>query len=206
MIRVILAGEGRNELGDLVVEAPFRPQGKEAQPGVLESLLRQVRREGWEVVDALPWKTLPKLQVGLGRKGEEHNVRRAHHHAKKRGCDVLVFTRDRDGVKFAHREEDIERAVEDLQSNGGGPAIVGAVAVEKLEAWLLAVAGKRQSEAFRRPEQELVDLGVGEKDTAAMVSLIERCGLGAVPEDARSLRKWLSQAHDALAEGASPAR
>ncbi len=77
MIRIILAGEGRNELGDLWVEAPHRPRDRKPEPGVLEALLREIRRDGWEVVDALPWKTLPKLQVGIGRKGEEHNVRRA---------------------------------------------------------------------------------------------------------------------------------
>ncbi len=201
MIRVILAGEGRNELGDLWVEAAFRPRdGTKARPGVLEALLREVRREGWEIVDALPWKTLPKLQVGIGKKGEEHNVRRAYHHAKKRGCEVLVFTRDRDGVKFAHREEDIDRAVADLRTNGDGPAIVGAVAVEKLEGWLLAVAGARRSEEQRRPEEQLTDLGVEPKDTAGMVALVEQHGLAAIPEDARSLRKWLEQARDALAE------
>jgi hypothetical protein len=104
LIRVILAGEGKNELGSFGVEAAFRD---EPEPGVVETLLRHVRREGWQVVDAILWKKLPKLQVGIRGRGEELNVLRAYHHARRRGCDILVFTRDRDGVKYAHRDEGI---------------------------------------------------------------------------------------------------
>lgn len=196
MIRIILAGEGRNELGDWWVEDAFRPEIPE--PGVLEALLRQVRHDGWQVVGALRWTRLPKLQVGIGKKGEEQNVRRAFHHAKKRGCDILVFSRDRDGPKFAHREEDIERAIAALSAEQGGPRIVGAVAVEKLEAWVLAVSGQRRSEDLRRPEGRLGEIGVPPKDTAAMIALVDRCGLSGIPDDAVSLRKWLARAKGAL--------
>lgn len=198
MIRVILAGEGRNELGSFWVEESFRPETPE--PGVLESLLRQVRDDGWKVVDAIRWTRLPKLQVGIGKKGEEQNVRRAFHHARKRGCEILVFSRDRDGPKFAHREEDIERALASLSTEESGPAVVGAVAVERLEAWILAISGQRRSEDLRKPEEHLPHAGVPSKDTAAMVALVERCGLSRIPDDASSLRRWLTRAKDALGE------
>jgi hypothetical protein len=198
VIRVILAGEGRNELGDLAIEEEYRPRA--LRPGVVEALLREVRRDGWEIVDALPWKKLPKLQVGIGKKGEEHNVRRAYHHARKRGCDVFVFTRDRDSVKFSHRDEDIERAIDGLTANGedGSPAIVGGVAIEKLESWLVALAGDVRSEEARKPEERLHKLGIADKDTAAMVIFVETRGLAAIPDDARSLRRWLTRAREAL--------
>lgn len=202
MIRIILAGEGRNELGSCWVEEAFRPERPE--PGVLEALLRQVRPDGWQVIGALRWTRLPKLQVGIGRKGEEQNVRRAFHHARKRGCDVLVFSRDRDGPRFAHREEAIERAIAWLLAEEGGPAVVGAVAIEKLEAWLLAVAGRRRSEELRRPEDKLEEAGVRSKDTPAMVALVERCGLAGIPADAASLRRWLARAEAALRPAAPP--
>jgi hypothetical protein len=195
VIRIILAGEGKNELGSFDVEPPFRA---DPEPGVLEALLRHVRREGWLVVDGIRWRKLPKLQVGIGRRGEEHNVLRAHHHARRRGCDVLVFTRDRDGAKFAHREADIERALDALKDAGEGPVVVGGVAIEKLESWLAAVAGCRRSEDLRRPEEKLAELGIAEKSTSAMVKLVEERGLGGVPDDARSLRHWLARAKDAL--------
>lgn len=197
MNRIILAGEGKNELGGFAVEAAFR--GEQPEPGVVEALLRKVRAEGWKVVDAILWKKTPKLQVGIGGRGEELNVRRAYHHAKKRGCDVFVFTRDRDKAKFVHREVDIERAIEALGAPpGAGPSVIGGVAIEKLESWLVAVAGMQGSEDLRRPEEKLAELGVGEKDTGAMVRFVEERGLGDIPADARSLRRWLERAKQAL--------
>lgn len=197
MIRVFLAGEGKNELGSFSIDAQFR-DGPE--PGVLETLLRQVRREGFQIVGAIVWSKLPKLQVGIGGRGEELNVLRAHHHAGRRGCDVLVFTRDRDGVKYAHRDVDIERALTTLHESGEGPTVVGGVAIEKLESWLAAIAGHHRSEEMRRPEEKLAELGVGEKDTTAMVQLIEEKGLTGIPDDARSLHRWLERARKALGE------
>lgn len=197
MIRILLAGEGKNELGGFSVEVAHR--GDKPEPGVLEALLRQVRPDGWVIVDAIPWKKTPKLQVGMRGKGEELNVLRAHHQAKKRGCDVFVFSRDRDKAKFAHREEDIERAIEAISSSSeAAPAVIGGVAIEKLESWLVAIAGVHGSEDLRRPEQKLGVLGVGDKDTAAMVQLVEERGLGDVPADARSLLRWLARARQAL--------
>lgn len=202
MIRVILAGEGKNELGDFALEPPFR--SAKPTPGVVEALLRQIRPDGWQIVDAILWKKIPKLQVGIGKKGEEHNVYRAFHHAKKRGCDVFAFTRDRDKAKFAHREHDIERAIQALKSDASnGPAVAGGVAIEKLESWLAAIAGTHGSEALRRPEEILARLGVSDKDTTAMVSLVEGNGLGKIPHDARSLLRWLDRAMDALGGSAA---
>jgi hypothetical protein len=194
VIRVILAGEGKNELGRFAVEVAFR--GDDPEPGVIEALLRKVRPDGWKVVDAIPWKKTPKLQVGIGGKGEKLNVERAYHHAKKRGCDVFVFTRDRDKARFAHRDDDIEQAIAAL--DGTGPAIVGGIAIEKLESWLAAIAGIEGSEALRRPEEKLAEFGIGEKDTDAMVRFVEETGLAGIPADARSLRRWLERASRAL--------
>lgn len=202
MIRVIVAGEGKNELGGFAVARAFR--GDDPAPGVVEALLRQIRPEGWKVVDVILWKDIPKLQVGIGKRGEEHNVHRAVHHARKRGCEILAFTRDRDKAKFAHREADIEQALEALKRDAGaGPRVIGGIAIEKLESWLAAVAGKHGSEALRRPEEILADLGIEEKDTAAMVRLVEETGLGAIPSDAHSLLRWLDRAREAL-EAPSP--
>ncbi len=197
MIRVILAGEGKNELGSFAVEAPFRAEKPE--PGVVEALLRQIRPDGWQVVDAILWKNIPKLRVGIGGKGEGLNVQRAIHHAKKRGCDVLAFTRDRDKAKFAHREREIEATLAELRDQGAaGPGIIGGVAIEKLESWLAALAGAQDSESLRRPEERLAELGIGEKDTAAMVRFVEETGLGKVPADALSLLRWLDRAREIL--------
>lgn len=195
MIRVILAGEGKNDLGSFAGKVAFHD---DTEPGVIETLLRQIRPEGWKVVDAIVWSKIPKLQVGIGKKGEEYNVYRAFHHAKKRGCEIFAFTRDRDKPKFADRDADIERALDTLKNTADGPAVVGGVAIEKLESWLAAIAGTHGFEALRRPEAILSSHGIDEKDTRAMVRFVEQTGLGNIPADARSLRRWLERARAAL--------
>ena len=42
--------------------------------------------------------------------------------------------------------------------------------------------------------RELVKLGVGEKDTHAMVAVVEAADLTKLPVDAYSLREWLERA------------
>lgn len=42
---------------------------------------------------------------------------------------------------------------------------------------------------MRRPEEKLAALGVGDKDTRAMVALVEQKGLSGAPSDARSLHR-----------------
>jgi hypothetical protein len=78
-------------------------------------------------------------------------------------------------------------------ADDGGVAVVGGVAVERLESWLLALSGRTKTEALRvgKTDQELEQLGVRCKDTATMVEHVERCDLAAIPLDAASLREWL---------------
>ena len=202
MIKVFLAGEGPNELGDFGNEESFQPTGdkeRRNRPGVLEALLRRVQPEGWEVTGGIRWVNLRKLKVGAGKRGEEESVHRAHFHAKKRGCQVLAFARDQDKPRYAHRVDEIEAAMAALESAGDGPAIIGGVAIEKLESWLVAVASIRGSEAMTRPEEALSTLGIDEKDTDAMVRHVEERGIDGVSADAASLRRWLDRARTILA-------
>jgi hypothetical protein len=201
VIKVFLAGEGPNELGDFGKEESFQPSGdkeRRNRPGVLEALLRHVQPEGWEVAGGIRWKNIRKLTVGAGKKGEEESVHRAHFHAKKRGCQVLAFARDRDKPKYAHRVTDIDAAIKALDDAGDGPSIIGGVSVEKLESWLVAIAGIRGSEAMTRPEEALNPLGIGDKDTEAMVRHVEERGLDGIAVDAVSLRLWLDRARSVL--------
>lgn len=98
MIKVFLAGEGPNELGGWSNERIYRDE----RPllGVLESLARQVVPTGWDVHDAMVWKDIPKLAIGTRGQGlERKTVLAARLHAKESGCDVVLFSRDRDGPK-----------------------------------------------------------------------------------------------------------
>ena len=79
------------------------------------------------------------------------------------------------------------------------PGIIGGVAVEKLEAWLLALAGVSKSESLTRPERSLNEkLGIDHKNTGQMVALVNEKGLAEIPDDAASLLNWLSKASAAL--------
>lgn len=191
MIEVFLAGEGRNELGGWCVETHYRDE--HPAPGVLEALARQVAPSGWRVRDAMQWKNIPKLAVGSkGRGVERKAILAARLHASERGCAVLMFSRDRDGSKNTARQQEIEATLAELVSEDG-IAIVGGIAVERLESWLLALSGRTGTESLRvaKTDQQLDTLGVRAKDSAAMVEHVGRCGLATIAPDAASLRAWL---------------
>jgi len=94
MIRVVLAGEGPNELGTWSREAPYR---EPSTPGVVEALLKRVRPDGWKVVDAVPWRSLRKLRVGKHGEAERRNIRGLVLRAWEAGAHIVAFVRDRDG-------------------------------------------------------------------------------------------------------------
>jgi hypothetical protein len=157
-----------------------------------------VHADGWEVTGGIRWQNIRKLQVGAGGRGEEASVHRAHFHAKKRGCHVFAFARDRDKPKFAHRVKEIEAAITALDAADDGPSVIGGVAIEKLESWLVALTGKPGSEGMARPEEVLSKLGIAEKDTEAMINLVIDADLSRIPADATSLLLWLDRARAVL--------
>jgi hypothetical protein len=202
LIQVFLAREGPNELGGWHVEHAYRAE--QPTPGVLETLARQVAPVGWEVRDAMKWKDIPKLQVGSKGKGAERKVvLAAHLHAKERGCTVLLFTRDRDHVKYTPRQLEIEQVLAELSDSS--VTVVGGVCVERLESWLLSVAGrtKTQDMGKDRTDAELESLGITDKDTAAMVEHVQRHGIAAVPSDAESLHAWLARVGACLGQASN---
>jgi hypothetical protein len=181
---VLLCGEGPNELGR---------GGPEPHAGVLEALLAALGLHV-SVVERLPWKKVPHYRAGGHASREERLVRGAALRAKDRGA-ALVFVRDRDGDEA--RESAIERAL----TQGDAPVVVGGVAIEQLESWLLAIAGERSTEQHGRARTfELVRQHAQPKSTVAYVALVERHGLSRVAPDAASLHRWLERAREALAE------
>lgn len=101
-LRIFLCGEGRTELGSRTGDPVHQ---SEDQPGVLESLLRNVstassrpddaRRTGpdWHVAAACEWRHVKQLQVGKGANDAKRVLKLAQK-AKEANCDVLVFSRD----------------------------------------------------------------------------------------------------------------
>lgn len=199
-LRVMLAGEGRNELGDWAIEAVHR-QGR-SEPGVVEALLRRVRADGWAIEHAICWKDIRKFRAGRHGDADKRGVLGLVLQAKEAGVDVVAFVRDRDGQvdRVGSIEAGISAAAELIAE---GPRIAGGIAVRTLESWILALAGRRRSEACgpTQTAEALAAIDVKPKDTRGMVAVVERARLDALPVDAASLRTWLARAEDALTDG-----
>ena len=183
--RCFVSGEGANEIGSLVREPPYDTEAP--FDGVVQALVKSVAPET-EIIDGLAWRHVPKLRVGMRGQGVEARVVRALRlRAKEAGSDALVFLRDRDGNR--KRAQEIEAALEEP----GHPA-AGGVCIERLESWLLALAGVAGAEGMSngKVDKALEEMGIPPKDTAKMVQLVEEQGLDAAPPDAKALRAWLA--------------
>ncbi len=192
-LRVWLGGEGRNELGGRDGDPVYQND----QPGVIETLLRAVRPEGWHVAGATKWSRIRKLQPGKAT-AEQKNVLGLALDARESQCQVLAFVRDADGD--ADRIRDVDEALKRAGEMFPSLRIVGGTAVNVLEAWVLAAKGDTKTESLGKvaAQTRLQDEGFAPKDTLAMVGVAAKVTLEKLPTDAASLRAWLLQAAKAL--------
>ena len=188
-MKVFLSGEGPTELGDWSKELPYR--GSPPEIGVLEALLRKAWSQDYAVVEACLWKRIRKYKAENHMHPETRNVLGLALQAEEAGCDALVFVRDQDGDE--ERQEDIEEGIRLARSKGIEVDVIGGVAVQEIEAWILAILGERRSEQHRDPKQILEERhGIAERE--AMVEIVASRGLDGLAEDADSLRAWLAMA------------
>ena len=192
MKSIFLVGEGANELGGRARSEPYIGD----EPGALEALLRRIQPEGWKVGGAIVWRSIRKLQTNRSKEAETRNVLGAALMASERGCHAIAFVRDRDGD--VGRSHAIEVGIAEAAQLFQNVAIAGGLAVETLEAWLLALAGQVGSESHRHPEKQTELLGLPPKDSRAIVRHIESAALDRIPADALSLRRWIECARQAL--------
>src|SRR6266511_1363206 len=138
-MKIFLAGEGPDDLGRWFHEVPYRDQ--EADDGVIEALLRRVRTDGWNVEGALRWSRITKYRHGRElHAAEVQNVLGVAVDALDAGCNVVAFVRDRDGDP--ERERDIEAGLARAAEIYPGLRVIGGVAIEEIEAWVLALLGE----------------------------------------------------------------
>jgi len=195
MIRVLIAGEGSNELGNSTRDASQEGEASSGG-GVIEALMAKVRPTGWTIRGRMEWLNVKKLRVNAPGRGDEHNVRVLSLKARELGCNALVFLRDRDGD--VARERAIQRALRDL-SEVPDLRIAGGVPIEQLECWLLALRGEKQAHLSADPPGELHERhAIPQKETTAMVQLVRNAPLLRAPEDAVSLWRWLRDVAGAL--------
>ncbi|MBI5486564.1 MAG: hypothetical protein HY905_04455 [Deltaproteobacteria bacterium] len=199
-MRVLLAGEGPTELGDWHRERAWRPSP--CAPGVVEALARGVGDGDWVIADAVSWKSIRKYRPGGHRHAEARNVLGVVLMARERGMDAVLFVRDRDGLP--ERGADVETGMRAAAGNRDfrGVAIVGGIAVEAIEAWLLAWLGEPRTEEATNPKAELARRGYGSCE--AKVSLVREHDAAGIPEDAQSLRTWLDRVRRVFGPAAEP--
>lgn len=194
MIRVLVAGEVSNELGPLQPPADFGEGRRDSGGGVVEELMAKVRSTGWKIVEAMVWRDVPKLRVGARGHEDKKTVAALALRAREKGCNALIFLRDRDGE--AARERAIDTAVAEIQP---GLHVAGGVPMEKLEHWLLALKGEESAHCDANPEDSLeVRYRVPRKRVTAMVQLVRNSSIRKAAPDAQSLRTWLRKVAVAL--------
>jgi hypothetical protein len=192
---VFLGGEGPNELGSRCGHPAYQTDDS---PGVIEALLTRIRPDGWTVIGACKWCRIVKLRARGPTPMDEQNVLGLVYEAARAHADVLAFTRDADDDQ--RRPHVIEKAVAAAVQKFPNVAIVGEAAVPVLEAWIQALLGERGTESLGKAaaQRRMVEKGVEEKNTGAMVKVIVEADVQAIPKDAARLRGWLDRAKAAL--------
>jgi hypothetical protein len=193
-VKVFLSGEGPDDLGDWYNERPYRSVPPHI--GVIEALLRNVATVDFTVVDACAWKRIRKYKSGKHAQPETRNVLGLAVQAEERGCDALVFVRDQDG--YADRQTDVEEGVRLVRERGFALALVGGVAVQEIEAWILALLGERGSQRHADAKGVLAE----KHDISTLadkITAVESAERARIAEDAVSLRDWLAMARAAFA-------
>ncbi len=195
-IRVFLAGEGKNELGGRIGPPSFHNPDKR---GVLEALLRKIRNYGWEIGGAREWKSYRKFKARGIVDAETRAVLGAALDAREANCHVLAFCRDQDND--ASRHEAIETGIKYLANDESSALdVIGGIAVPTLEGWILALLARRKTDLMSptRARESCIAAGIPDKDTDAMVRIVEDANIDMLPDDATSLRRWLDRARAVL--------
>lgn len=180
-MRIVLAGEGKHERGGWTDRPPFRQIVP--APGMLVALLERAGCDH-EVLDGRVWKDIPLFAAGGHASREQRRMRRLRLDALEAGARVVVWVRDRDGDRARERELN-EAAAEPHEVS-----LAGGVAVESIDAWILALQGASRPDFSSRPKIRAGYPGVAER-----VELVRRGDLKAAAARSPSLRRWLAAIH-----------
>jgi hypothetical protein len=193
-VKVYLGGEGKNELGSRAGEPQY--QSMEI-PGLVETLLRRVKSEGWSVQGATPWKRIRKFRAKGPVSAEERNVLGLVEMACRADASVVAFVRDADGD--SERLKIIASAIQKAEEIYPSIKVIGGSAIPVLEGWILAMQGEHRTEELSKvgAQQRLRARGI-DKDTRAMTDVAAKLDLKALPQDAYSLNDWLKRAGQVL--------
>lgn len=179
-LRVFVAGEGKDDIGD----------ARAGTHGVVQTLLLAVDADAWDFAGHLTWKSIHKYRAGEHRSAEVRNVLGLQLAAKEAGAQVIAFVRDRDGV--AQRQQDIEAGIRQMEE-AGQFRVIGGVAVEAIEAWVLACCDDHKAEKHKAPKEVLAEKH-GIDTCVQKVERVQGSDLAKLPRTATSLKAWLARA------------
>ncbi|MGH7293693.1 MAG: hypothetical protein ACRELB_02115 [Polyangiaceae bacterium] len=187
-MRILLAGEGKTELGEWSKEAPHRDDPGEK--GVLAALLERILGAPPEIAYAVKWSRIRKYRAGGRATAEERNVLGLGLVARRERCEAVVFSRDRDGDQERQRdlEEGLTRAREAFAEIG----FVGGVAIENIEGWLLVLCGRDGERVPRSRTKSELEAQFSISSLEHKVDAVARARLDLVP--AGSLASWIENA------------
>lgn len=195
-----LGGEGNNELGKAHAEPAHR---ESSSRGVLHALLDHAAPgASVRVVGGTQWSRIVKFSARPAMAPEARNVLGLVLKAREKRCRIAAFVRDADeaaGRGAEARAEAIAAGIQRAAEMFPEVAVVGCVALPVLEAWVLAFSGVSGTEAMRKAgaQRALAERGV-EKDTAAMVAIVEDGDPDRLPADATGVRRWIADARTAI--------
>lgn len=195
-----LGGEGNNELGNAHAAAPYR---EPAIRGVLHALLDHAAPgASARVVGGTEWSKVPKYSAQPTMPPEARNLLGVVQKAKERRCSIVAFVRDSDEGAGRHAKAHLEAIADGARRAAElfpGVSLVGGLARPVLEAWILAFDGVPGTLSMTKAgaQRALATKGV-EKDTAAMVAIVEARHPDQLPADATDVRQWIEDARAAL--------
>jgi hypothetical protein len=118
-VGIFLGGEGSNELGSRSGDPIYQ---NSTVLGVVETLLRVVQPDGWEVTGATRWSKIRKLSATRPTPNEERNVLGLVYEAKRAHSQVVAFVRDADDDTERAKaiDEAVIKALEDSRAGQAG--------------------------------------------------------------------------------------
>lgn len=103
---------------------------------------------------------------------------------------AFVFVRDQDGD--LGRQAHLEAGIRMVREGEFAPTLVGGVAVQEIEAWVLALLGERKTEQHSDAKDVLVKKHAV-TTCEGKVAVVENADRSKISDDAASLRAWLAQ-------------
>lgn len=187
-LRIFIAGEGQTDIGNAADALAYQDP---AFPGVVQTLLDKAGSEPWQFCGAIRWKDIRKFRAGHNKGADRHNVAALALKAREVGADAIAFVRDRDGHQ--QRGRDVDAGIAAI----GDLPVVGGVAIETVEAWVLRALGDAHAEKHRQPRLVLArDHSIDSREDK--VATLQNADFKALVDPKTSLGGWLCKAQGVL--------